>query len=202
MSNSIRNTQGTLNYQPRVHKFQVSLTLKPSATAANPSGPNVQLNYLDTIRFSGPDGTPVTGLDPDVFGSLSYPGFPNLPAATYQGDGFGGSGPGGKRISLDSEGLVVNSDGSFWVSDEYGPYVYKFDATGKMVTAIRPPEAYIPRRNGTERYLLLLFLSAIFLVSNYAAASQPIPRLTMTPIRPSHQKTIPLADRTIKASRV
>lgn len=115
----------------------------------------MQLTYLDTILFSGPDGTPTTGLDADTSGFLSYPGFPDLPVATFVGDGFGGPGPANKRISIDAEGLVLNSDGSFWVSDEYGPYVYKFDRTGKMVAAIRPPEAYIPRRNGTERYVLI-----------------------------------------------
>ena len=46
----------------------------------------------------------------------------------------------------------MNPDGSFWVSDEYGPYIYKFDQTGNMVTAIRPPEAYIPRRNGSVSF--------------------------------------------------
>ncbi len=148
----VRNTEGTLNYQPRVHKFRISLTEKPDATVANPSAPNLRFTYLDTVRFTGPDGTPVTGLDPDVSGALSYPGFPDLPAATYIGDGFGGPGPGGKRISVDSEGLALNKDGSFWVSDEYGPYIYKFDPTGKMVTAIRPPEAYIPRRNGSVSF--------------------------------------------------
>ena len=38
------------------------------------------------------------------------------------GDGFGGAGQGGKRISLDTEGLVLGKDGSFWISDEYGMY--------------------------------------------------------------------------------
>ncbi|MCJ1363102.1 hypothetical protein MMC16_002208 [Acarospora aff. strigata] len=138
------NTEGTINYQPRVHKFRIMFKEKPDATIANPSEPNLQLTYLDPVRFTGPDGTPVTGLDPDVSGFLSYPGFPTLPAATYIGDGVGGPGSGGKRISVDSEG--------FWVSDEYGPYIYKFDQTGNMVTAIRPPEAYIPRRNGSVSF--------------------------------------------------
>ena len=81
-------------------------------------------------------------------GSITYPGFPALPVATYSGDGFGGAGAGGKRIAIDSEGLVLVSDG-FYVSDEYGPYLYKFDATGRMIQAIQPPQAYLPRRNGT-----------------------------------------------------
>jgi hypothetical protein len=51
---------------------------------------------------------------------LTFEGFPDLPVATYTGDGFGNSGSGGKRISIDAEGLVLGEDGSFWVSDEYG----------------------------------------------------------------------------------
>lgn len=146
------NTEGTLNFQPRVHKFNIKFTPDEDATVQNPSGPNLQLDYVDTIRFTGPDGTPVTGLDPDADGPyLTYPGFPDLPSATYEGDGFGGAGPGGRRISVDSEGIVVTKDGSFWISDEYGPYVYKFDRSGRMVLAIRPPEAFIPYRNGTQR---------------------------------------------------
>lgn len=125
---------------------------KPNATTNAPSGPNIQLTYLDSILLSAPDGTPVTGIDGDPFGHLSFPGFPDLPIATYTGDGFGRSGPGGRRIPVDSEGIALNADGSFWISDEYGPYVYKFGSDGKMLEAIRPPDAIIPIRNRTERY--------------------------------------------------
>ena len=147
-----RNTQGTLNYQNRVHKFGITLTPKPTATLANPSGPNLQFTYLDTILFTGPDGTPTTGLDADVLGSITYPGFPILPVSTFTGDGYGGPGPGGKRIAIDSEGLVLASDGGFWVSDEYGPYIYHFSAQGRMTQAIMPPAAYIPHRNGSVSF--------------------------------------------------
>lgn len=145
------NTEGTLNYQPRVHKFEITFTPNDKASVAHPASPNLQLKYLDTIRFTGPDGKPATGLDADATGALHYPGFPDLPGATYEGDGFGGDGPGGHRISIDSEGLILNADGTFWVSDEYGPYVYKFSSRGKMLQAIQPPAAFIPRRNGSER---------------------------------------------------
>lgn len=146
------NTQGTLNYQNRIHKFGITLTLAANATVERPSPPNLEFNYEDSILLTGPDGTPTTGLDADVSGSASYPGFPDLPVATYQGDGYGGSGPGGKRIAVDSEGLVLATDGGFWVSDEYGPYIYKFSATGKMEVAIQPPNAYIPHRNGSVSF--------------------------------------------------
>lgn len=112
----------------------------------------MQLEYLDTILFTGPDGTPTTSIDPDATGYITYPGFPILPVATYPGDGFGGPGPGGKRIPIDGEGLVLNDDGTFWVSDEYAPYIYKFSKTGRMLQAISPPGAYIPQRNGTVSF--------------------------------------------------
>ncbi|KAL4901398.1 hypothetical protein BDW74DRAFT_170297 [Aspergillus multicolor] len=143
------NTNGTLNFNPRIHKFELSLTLAPRVSAQNPSKPNLAFEYLDTILFTDPTGKPLTGLDPDFTSNISYRGFPPLPAATYVGDGFGGLGPGGKRVSLDSEGLVVDNEGYFWISDEYGPYVYRFNRDGKMVLALQPPEAYLPRRNGT-----------------------------------------------------
>ncbi|RHZ57964.1 hypothetical protein CDV55_104867 [Aspergillus turcosus] len=143
------NTNGTLNVQSRIHKLAISFKLAPDASAENPSKPNLQLKYLDTILLTGPDGEPTTGLDADATGYASYRGFPPLPAATYVGDGFGGAGKGGKRISIDAEGLVLDKDGFFWVSDEYGPYVYKFNKQGRMVLALQPPQAYLPRRNGT-----------------------------------------------------
>ncbi|KAI1419116.1 esterase-like activity of phytase-domain-containing protein [Xylaria sp. FL1777] len=146
------NTEGTLNYNPRVHKFRIAFAPQYNATISKPSAPNLEFQYIDTIKFSGPDGTPCTGLDGDATGHISYPGFPDLPVATYEGDGFGGDGPGGRRIPIDPEGLYVNDDGTFWVSDEYGPYIYLFSPTGRMITAIQPPEAIIPKRNGSDSF--------------------------------------------------
>ncbi|KAI1387583.1 esterase-like activity of phytase-domain-containing protein [Hypoxylon trugodes] len=146
------NTQGTINFNPRVHKFNIVFTPQPDATADNPSGQNLYFEYLDTILFSGPDGTPCTGLDADATGNITFPGFPALPVTTYTGDGFGGDGPGGKRIPVDSEGLWVNEDSSFWVSDEYGPYIYLFGPDGKMLSAIRPNDAIVPVRNDTTSF--------------------------------------------------
>ncbi|HEU0242000.1 MAG TPA: esterase-like activity of phytase family protein [Micromonosporaceae bacterium] len=38
----------------------------------------------------------------------------------------------------DSEGLVAMPDGSFWVSDEYGPYITHFDADGFEIGRLTP----------------------------------------------------------------
>ncbi|KAI4140698.1 MAG: hypothetical protein LQ341_003739 [Variospora aurantia] len=143
------NTQGTLNYQNRIHTFAISFTPAPDATATSPSPPNLQLNYKSTLLLTDPLGNPTTGLDADLTGGLTISNFPILPSATYTGNGFGQAGSGGRRISIDAEGLVLNNDGSYWISDEYGPYIYRFSASGKLLTAIAPPPAYIPRRNNT-----------------------------------------------------
>jgi hypothetical protein len=39
---------------------------------------------------------------------------------------------------IDSEGLVLAADGTFWISDEYGPHIVHFDATGKTIERINP----------------------------------------------------------------
>ena len=39
-------------------------------------------------------------------------------------------------FGLDGEGLAVLKDGTFWVSDEYGPHMVHFDATGKEIGRI------------------------------------------------------------------
>jgi hypothetical protein len=39
---------------------------------------------------------------------------------------------------IDSEGMVLAADGTFWVSDEYGPHIVHFDATGKTIERINP----------------------------------------------------------------
>ncbi|MBB3837110.1 hypothetical protein FHS57_001104 [Runella defluvii] len=39
---------------------------------------------------------------------------------------------------LDSEGLALASDGTFWVSDEYGPHLVHFDRMGKTLERINP----------------------------------------------------------------
>lgn len=73
------NTEGTQNTQSRVHKFSFSFEIVKNATVEKPSGPNFKLNYSDTLLLTGPDGTPLTGLDPTT--TVEYKGFPKLPLA-------------------------------------------------------------------------------------------------------------------------
>ncbi|KAK9479779.1 esterase-like activity of phytase-domain-containing protein [Lipomyces japonicus] len=145
------NTQGTTNFQPRVYKFQLSF----QPQLAGHFAPNAQWVLEDTIILKDPFGNPLTGLDCDTV--LHFPGFPDIPAATYTGDGWGGKGgPASEtKVCLDPESIVlVNGTGAngFWISDEYGPYMYRFNSEGLMVQAIRPVDALIPIRNGTQSF--------------------------------------------------
>ena len=75
----------------------------------------------------------MTGLDPAEGGVRpAAKGFPDLPQATNG------------RVAIDAKALVLLPDGTFFISDEYGPYIYRFSAKGRMLAAIRPPEAFIP----------------------------------------------------------
>ena len=70
------------------------------------------------------------------------------------------------HVSVDGEGLVLPGDGTrHGVSDEYGPYLYHFDAAGRMIGAIRPPDAIVPMpsANGSDG-----------LQENFSANSPPI----------------------------
>jgi hypothetical protein len=131
------NTEGTLDYPGRLQVFAVELTPDDSA-----EGPKKQtglaMTYKDSIMMHEADGTPSTGLDPTGVRKAAN-GFPDLPVANG-------------RVSLDNEGVVHMADGSFWVSDEYGPYIYHYAADGKLLGAIRPPAAFIPMRKGEENF--------------------------------------------------
>jgi hypothetical protein len=72
------NTQGTQNTQTRIHKFSVTF-IPVEATLEKPARPNFHFSYVDTLLLTGPDGTPLTGLDPTE--TITYPGYPTLPLA-------------------------------------------------------------------------------------------------------------------------
>ena len=44
----------------------------------------------------------------------------------------------------DPEGLVAAKDGTFWVSDEYGPFITHFDAKGRQIGRLSPFDESLP----------------------------------------------------------
>lgn len=111
----------TPDYTPRIGLFEL--------------GQNGKITLLKEILLKRPDGTNITGLPNSAAlggtGETPYnaDGSPILvnPTMPYDAesnplklDDYG----------LDGEGLVALSDGTFWVSDEYGPHLVHFDADG------------------------------------------------------------------------
>ena len=85
------------------------------------------MTRLSVITLKRADGTPLTGQPipaPGIGATLEIA--KDLNNTTLVGDTEG----------LDSEGLVALADGTFWVSDEYGPFLVHFDATGKTIERI------------------------------------------------------------------
>jgi hypothetical protein len=48
------------------------------------------------------------------------------------------------KLPIDAEALVLKNDGSGYIGDEYGGYVYYFDSQKRIVAAIVPPPAMVP----------------------------------------------------------
>lgn len=40
--------------------------------------------------------------------------------------------------------LLIGLSCRFWISDEYGPYIYRFAANGNLIQTIQPPAAILP----------------------------------------------------------
>jgi len=86
-----------------------------------------------TITLSGTDGKPLVGLvDPQANTGETLVNIDGKPMPTSD-------------HGLDTEGLVAMSDGTFWVSDEYGPFMVHFDANGKELDRLSPFDGTLPR---------------------------------------------------------
>jgi len=44
-----------------------------------------------------------------------------------------------QTLRLDPEGIRVSRDGNFFISDEYGPYVFEFDRQGHLIRRVTVP---------------------------------------------------------------
>ena len=134
------NTQGTVDFRGRLHRFEI--TLQPFYGASTASQNQLALHYHTSILF---DDGQTTGLDPATTKPATRR-FPELPLASNG------------HIPLDDEAVVHPGDGTVWVSDEYGPYVYHYSIDGKLLDVIRPPEAFIPKRKDASGALRRQFL--------------------------------------------
>jgi hypothetical protein len=135
------NIEGTFDYRARLNRLEIVFDPPgdPWMLPVDARQNSVVANLVDTIPLTDNAGAPLTGLDPtDVRPAAG--GFPPLPLAS---NGL---------VSIDSEALVRLADGGFFIGDEYGPYIYRFSPDGRMFSAIQPPEALLPKRNGRVNF--------------------------------------------------
>ncbi|HET9504288.1 MAG TPA: esterase-like activity of phytase family protein [Hymenobacter sp.] len=104
---------GKADFAPQIGKFRMK---------------DGQLTLEQTILLKNASGQPLTGL-PNPAGQ----GSTGETAYDLSGNALGTSADG-----IDSEGLVLAADGTFWISDEYGPHLAHFDASGKQLERINP----------------------------------------------------------------
>lgn len=143
------NVAGTIDYAPRINR--IDLTFTPAAAGATGLGQNqIGLTLTQSTllheALAGGSTRVLSGLDP-VPGGVATGGarpatafLPQLPQA-HNG-----------KLALDAEGIVVLRDGSRLISDEYGPSIYRFSASGQFMGALPVANSVRPVRNGVADY--------------------------------------------------
>jgi hypothetical protein len=62
---------------------------------------------------------------------------------SFVGDAHAFANSNTNTLRLDPESVRVTPDGNFFISDEYGPYVFKFDRQGHLLQRINLPDKYL-----------------------------------------------------------
>lgn len=120
---------GLQDFHPRVQRLAFSIT--PHAGPGPVAQDQITLHNTGTMLFTVNGGL-FTGANPDDTNVLTHP--QSL-----------GTGIGGGKWSLDPEGIASAPNGSWYISDEYGPNIYRFDASGAMQSILPLPAAFIPK---------------------------------------------------------
>ena len=102
------------NFTPKIGLFQIQN--------------NGSVKHLKTIELKNPNGKLITGLPnpkgKGATGEIAY----DLDGNILGTDDYG----------LDSEGIVALKDGTFWLSDEYGPHMVHYSAEGIELERVSP----------------------------------------------------------------
>lgn len=143
------NVAGTIDYAPRINRIDLSFT--PATAGATGLGQNqIGLSLTQSTLLYEPlagGGTRLlSGLDPVPGGVATggaRPAIGNLPELPQAHNG---------KLALDAEGIVILRDGSRLISDEYGPSIYRFSATGQFMGALPVADSVRPVRKGVTDY--------------------------------------------------
>lgn len=136
------NVAGTTDYRPRLNT--IAIEFAPVAPGAAPVAgkeqSGVAAKLADTMLLTDDKGADATGLDPLNGVRAAAGDMPMLPQADNG------------KLSLDNEAIVRLPDGSMFISDEYGPNIYRFSADGHLLSATQPPAALVPMRKGVPNF--------------------------------------------------
>lgn len=86
------------------------------------------IEVIQYIKLKNPAGQPITGLPNPI-------GMGSTGEVAYDASG---NVLGTDKYGLDSESIVAAPDGTFWVSDEYGPHIVHYSAEGVEMERISP----------------------------------------------------------------
>lgn len=103
---------------------------------------NGELILIEKIELKDKDGSYFSGI-PNAKGD----GSTNETAYNLKGEIISND----NRRGLDTEGLAIAPDGSLWISDEYGPYIMRFDAKGNLLEEFSPFNDVLPQHYATRR---------------------------------------------------
>ncbi|HEX3132745.1 MAG TPA: esterase-like activity of phytase family protein, partial [Planctomycetota bacterium] len=114
-------------------------TFAPQIARVTPNASGGGYRVTNIITFKRPAGAPALTVEGTPVSTLT--GLPNTfnPTAGIAVKAGGAAiTPATDDYGFDSEGLVALADGTFWVSDEYGPYICHFAADGTELERIAP----------------------------------------------------------------
>ncbi|AZO43996.1 hypothetical protein EJ076_24335 [Mesorhizobium sp. M7D.F.Ca.US.005.01.1.1] len=136
------NVVGTTDYRPRLNTIGIEFApVAPGAApAAGQEQTGVKATLADTMLLTDDKGADATGLDPLNGVRAASGDMPILPQADNG------------KLALDNEAIVRLPDGSMFISDEYGPNIYRFSADGHLLSATQPPAALVPMRHGAPNF--------------------------------------------------
>ncbi|MER8571696.1 esterase-like activity of phytase family protein [Mesorhizobium sp. M1338] len=135
------NVVGTTDYRPRLNTIGIEFTpVTPGAApAAGQEQTGITATLIETMLLTDDKGADATGLDPLNGVRAASGDMPILPEANG-------------KLALDNEAIARLPDGTMFISDEYGPNIYRFSADGHLLSATQPPAALVPMRRGAPNF--------------------------------------------------
>ena len=137
------------NYAARINTFNFTFTPYTAAAPA-PTQNQIAMTFTGSTRFTyDHDNNPLTA--PVYTTGLLATGTAGLFGTTVPTHANPTTIAGttiNNRLTLDAEGLILDNragkTGTGWVGDEYGAYIYRFDANKQLVGQLRLPQALVP----------------------------------------------------------